>query len=377
MRYGEVHSAVPVTELLGVSADGVGLPAGGDLRLRVSGWGRLDAADRRVPTGDLEFGFLQARLLGRRLTLSAGRHAVVGGAARYTQVDGASADARLWGGFGVSGYGGLPVVPRFAAAFGDGLAGGRVYWRRSVNTEVGASFLQMWSRGNMARQDAGLDLRIQPWKLLSFAGFGLWSVAEERLAEVDVGPTWVVGPRVQLSANYRRTAPDLFLPRTSIFSVFAETQRDEAGGSVQWQAFRRVGLFLEYHSLWTGDGRGDDPAARVSYRSDSSGTTTATVEARWLRAPKNRYVGERLAASHRFFSRLTLAADLEGYQFAEPINGATTSMSAAVTGAYAVGPKWLAALTGTAGVTPLLERRFEVMAKLVYNFSTTTRGQTE
>lgn len=375
VRYGEVHTAVPVVELLRLSGDGFDVPAVDDVRVRVSGWGRLYAAETSQLAGDLEMGFLQGRLLNKRLGLTLGRHFVSGGAARVTQVDGASADVAIARGIGLAAYGGVPVVPRFAVARGDALYGGRAYWRKSLNTEVGLSFLELRDHGLVARRDAGLDARFQARKELILSGYGLWGLAEMRLAELDVGPTWTPFSGVQVSAQYRRTAPDLFLQRSSIFSVFADTQRDEVGGGVLWQASRHVGLLGEYHSVWIGEGRGDDPLGRVNFRSDSSGTTTASVQIRWLRIPVNGYVQARIAAARKLTPKVTLALDFDAYQFSQPINGASTSMSTALTASYSIAPKWLVALSGTAGVTPLLESRFEAIAKLVYNFSTTMDGK--
>ena len=376
VRYGEVHSAVPIVELVGLSAQGFEVPAVDDLKLRVSGWGRLDAARTGDLAGDLEVAFLQGRLLDRRLALTLGRHIVTGGAARFTQLDGASAEVAIARGFGVAAYGGLPVVPRFAVARGDAVFGGRLFWRRSVSTEVGASVVNVLDHGVFARQDLGLDARYQATKALAVAGYGLWSLAEARLAEVDVGPTYSPTSEVQVSAQYRRTAPDLFLPRSSIFSVFAETRRDEVGASAQYQPRPYLSLFADYHSLWTGDGRGDDLGARASFRSDPTGTTTLAAQARWLRIPSNGYVQVRLSGTRKLLPRLLLALDLDGYAFSQPINGATMSTTAAVTGAYAFAPGWQAVLSGTAGETPLLAQRFELFAKLVYDYSTTTTGKT-
>jgi hypothetical protein len=376
LRLGEVHTAVPIVELVGLSASNFDLPVVDDLKLRVSGWGRLNAADTKQLAGDFEVAFLQGRLLDRRLTLTLGRHVVTGGAARFTHLDGASADVRIAGGVGFAAYGGAPVIPRFAVARGDALYGGRLYWRGALSTEVGASYVQVLDHGRTARQDAGLDARVKLMSGLYFGGFGLWSLAESRLAEVDVGPTWIINDDLQARLQYRRTAPDLFLPRSSIFSVFAETQRDEAGGDLSYQVNPYTGLFADYHSLWTGEGRGDDATLRATFRSDPSSTAVLGGQARLLRIPANGFVEARLFGSYRPIDKLTVALDLDAYQFLQDINGTRTSFTAALTGAYQFLPGWLAVLSGTGGTTVLLQGRFEVLAKLVYNFPTTTSGLT-
>ena len=52
-----------------------------------------------------------------------------------------------------------------------------------------------------------------------------------------------------ISGDFRRSAPDLMLPRTSILSVFADSTRDEVGGGLRWEIFRSVELGVDYHAL--------------------------------------------------------------------------------------------------------------------------------
>ena len=376
VRYGEVHTAVPLTELVGLNATGADLFGFDELKLRVSGWGRLDATENKTLAGDLEMAYVQGRLLDRRVAVTLGRQQVTGGAARFTTVDGAAVDGRLWKGLGATVFGGAPVTPRFTLSRADWLYGGRVYYRRSLATEVGVSYEQALDHGLTARQDAGLDARVGIMSGLYLEGYGLWSLAERRLAEVDVGPTFAPFRRLQVRARYRRTAPDLFLPRNSIFSVFAETKRDEAGADASFQLTRYLSLFADYRQLWTADGAGEDLSARATFRSDPSSRTYVGAEARVLRVPVNGYVQGRLFGTYRPLEKLTVALDLDGYRFTQEINGARASFTAALTGAYTLWPGWLAALSCTGGTTVLLESRFEVLAKLVYNLPTTTTGRT-
>jgi len=376
VRLGEVRSAVPIVELVGLSAQGFEVPAVDDLKLRVSGWGRVDAVEGRDLAGDLEFAFLQGRLFDRRLSLTMGRHLVSGGAARLTQLDGASADVRIGRGLGVSAFGGVPVVPRFAVAKGDLAYGGRVYYRALIDTEVGVSYAHTLDHGLTARQDAGLDARVRLMRGLVVSGYGLWSLAEQRLAEIDIGPTWMATPDVQARVEYRRTAPDLFLPRRSIFSVFAEMQRDEVGGDVSWQLNRWANLFADYFSLWTGDGRGDDASARATFRSDPAARAQFGVQARVFRVPVNGYVQGRVFGSYRAMNKVTVSLDLDGYQFTQAINGARSTFTGALTGSYNFLPGWLAVVSASGGTTVLLQTRYELFAKLVFNYPTTTSGLT-
>ena len=74
--------------------------------------------------------------------------------------------------------------------------------------------------------------------------------------------------------GYRFTSPDLYVPRSSIFSVFSEETYQEAGIDARWQATRALSLEAGYGLRFynaAADGRaGADYKNRASVRSLSS-----------------------------------------------------------------------------------------------------------
>jgi hypothetical protein len=88
------------------------------------------------------------------------------------------------------------------------------------------------------RRDAGVDARIRLFGDLAINGWALWALEEERIAEVAAVATWHPARALFLTADYRHSAPDLMLPRTSILSVFTDTTRDEIGGGFRWEITR-------------------------------------------------------------------------------------------------------------------------------------------
>jgi hypothetical protein len=54
------------------------------------------------------------------------------------------------------------------------------------------------------------------------------------------------------------------------------------------------------------------------------------------------------------------------YFFDRRVNGQSTAIAGTVTLAYEFARGWRAAVAGTAGSTPFLERQFELMAKVAY-----------
>jgi hypothetical protein len=370
-RDGNLYSSVPVIQNVALSLRDVPLRHVDDLRLVVAGWGELSflVTDSRLgATGDLDLGFLEGKLFDRRLLVRVGRQLVFGGAARAQPMDGGSLTWRIWRRVGLNVYGGVPVTPRFGVHQGDAMTGGRLFWRPTVDSEVGASFLEMLNDGLQARQDLGVDGRWRIVRSLTLTGYVLASLLELRLTEADLAATWQPRTSLQLGVDYRRTAPDLFLPRSSILSVFSQETRDEAGGYAYWRPLPRLRAEADYHVLLAEAGFGQRGGARVSASLGAAYETTLAAEVRVLRlATANGYVQGRLYAISRLTQTMVATVDFDLYQLEQPINGQTLSFTGAATLGWDFSPRWRAVVTAIADATPQVDRRFEGMVKLVYN----------
>jgi hypothetical protein len=239
----------------------------------------------------------------------------------------------------------------------------------------------MWDHGYTARQVAGLDGRYV-LKGVTVGALGMWSIIDQRLAEADLSASWQPLDELQASLEVRRTAPDLFLPRTSILSVFAADTHDEFGGSLYFRPCRCLAFYGDYHYLRYG-AEGGLVGVGLDAQSGHQASVKATwyarfgltlgLQGRFLTAPYNGYWEGRLFGSWRATRALTAVIDLDAYWFQNPINGHSESYLGSFSLTYTLSPSWMAALTGLASVTPFFESRFEGVAKLVYNFSTRAR----
>lgn len=370
-RDGNLYSAVPVFQTVALTLSDVRLRHVEDLKLVVSGWGELTLGAAPVSAGaggDLDVGFVEGKLFDRRVELRLGRQLVFGGAARALPLDGASATVRLARHVGLRLYGGVPVTPRFGVHQGDAAAGARLFFRPSVETELGASFAEMLDHGRQARQDLGVDARWRALPQLTLTGFALLSLLELRLAEGDVALEWRAHPTLLVRADFRRTSPDLFLPRSSILSVFSQETRDEAGGDLYWRPLSRLRLEAGWHAIENEAGFGQRGGGRISASLGPAFETTIAAELRVLRlATHDGYVQGRLYATERLRRTLVVTLDLDAFALEQPINGQRFSLTSAATLGWELSPRWRAVVTGIADATPMVERRFECMAKLVYN----------
>src|SRR5581483_494678 len=226
-RDGVVHTVVPAFELVSLRATDLRLHGVDDMNVVIAGWGELafgDPADGRHAIGDLDLAFVEGRLWRRRLQVRLGRQFIVEGAARNFQLDGVSATLRPWRWMGLTAAGGVPVTPRFAVDRGDAMVTGRLFVQPTYDTAAGVSILHVIDNGEVSRQDLAVDARVALLAPLVATGFARRSLYEGgRLAEGDVAlgvQFW--DRRAEIAADYRRLAPDLFLPRNSIFAVFSE-----------------------------------------------------------------------------------------------------------------------------------------------------------
>ena len=377
-RDGVLHTAVPVFELVSVRATDLHLRGVDDMGIVMSGWGAFELADStadRRTTGDLDVAFVEGKLLRRRVALRLGRQLLMEGAGRNLAFDGLSVTARPWRWSGVSAQAGVPVTPRFAVDRGDALVAARAFVKPAFDSEAGVSFLQVLDNGEIAHRDLAVDARVVPVRALPLAlsGFALWSLPERRLGEGHATATWQLGRRLEVSGEYRRTAPDLFLPRNSIFSVFSQETRDEAGGFVYLALLPRLRLQGNYHVIVDATGTGHDGGAKLSGNFGAGGRDTVGLESRRLALPHTGYTLARAFAQVRASPTIVTTLDASAFFFDADVNGQRQSYVGAATVAYDLHRGWRALVSGIASVTPFAERNLEGMAKLVYQTGTPTR----
>ena len=369
---GQVKTVVPLYQLVGGRAKNIEVPGFDSLGVAVDAWGGLTLpnSSQGVAAGDVNLAFIEGSAFKKRLKLRVGRQFVVGGVARAMYFDGLFAEYRSHVGLGLSAFTGMPVERRFSNyVTGDFVVGTRAFFAPSYKTEVGASFIHVLQRGALARQDAGLDLRWQPFRSLGVGGAFVWSIADSRMAEFDIGPRWTPSENFEVLLSYRRTAPDLFLPRNSIFTVFADTSRDDAGGSVSWQPTKFLNLFADARVLWINGQPGFDASGRVQLRPFRSAATTLTAQYRRLQVPSaNGFHQGRLAGRHVLPSGFGLSVDLETYALDQPVRGQTLSFSMSATATYTISKQWFVGATLFAATTPTFESRYEAVAKLTFLF---------
>jgi len=241
-----------------------------------------------------------------------------------------------------------------------------VAWAPSWDSEVGASYAFVLDRGLVSRHDAGVDGRWAPSRSLWVSGHALYSLAEARVVEAELGPHWRALPALELALSARRVSPDLLLPRSSILSVFAEPARDELGAVAVWELRPEVAVSADARAIWLSGSPGSDAGAQVAARPWPG--TLITGELRWLNAYDQGYVRARVAASRRLTSKVVLTADADAFWRDRAVNGVSHSAVASATASWSPAPDWLAVLELGAGTTPELVAEARAMVKVAWRF---------
>jgi hypothetical protein len=374
-KAGDMRTGFWGTEIIGLSVRGIEVSGVDDLNIQLSGWGQVSSLSDTIytgSTGDLDLLYIQGSLFHRHLKLTFGRQLVSGGAARVLQLDGLNATVAITKGFGVTGFAGVPVVSRFTYPVGEFAFGGRAFWRPTYETEVGVSFLEILSDGVLSRQDLGMDGRWAILPNLSVTASGILNIQNASFADADLSVFWQVLPTLELFAKGQHSSPNLFLPMTSIFTVFANTNRDAGGGGVFWQALPRLAFYGEYQRLWVDGGHGDEAEVRATYR--LARKSTVGVNARFLYVPANGVTDLRAWVLHSLTPKIKLSADVEGTLLKDAINAKRESIVGTGSAVWAIGSGWSAMLSGSVGATPFFETIATVTARIGYNFSTLDKG---
>ena len=369
VRDGRTYTVVPAYESLSLLASDLKVPYLDDVEVVMRAWGEATFQEGSIPVdGDLDAAYLRGRFYKRHFEFQLGRQLVIGGAARVTQMDGLQLTGLAPHGFGLTIYGGVPVTPHFSVHRGDGMVGARAFWRHSMATELGVSIIDVLDQGLASRFDLGFDGRVAAAPTLVFDAMAIFSLVEYRFAEAQATATWAPLRAIEVSGDAHHTAPDLFLPRTSIFSVFSNDTHDEYGGSFLVRAIRWLRIAGDYHFISSSAGTGHRGGAKATL-SPSSGTTVG-VELRELsQTSTGGYFQSRAFGIQRVAPTLTVTLDADFFVLERPLNGQNTSFTAAGTVGWDFSPGWRLVLTGMADRTPLYAWNLEAMAKLVFNHS--------
>lgn len=360
----DTTTSSPLTQYVSARALRVDSPWHEDaISVDASLWGSLvvgDAYGGRQLDGDITS--LNVTYRAYQAFVRAGRQTFAGGAARFARFDGASAGWQSESGFGLEGYGGWTVLPRwdaqpgyhhlgtaadsilkdpqYARAVDRGgywLAGARAHYAHGDLAHVGLSFHEQQEESALSRRSLGADFRIAPLKHVTLSGTGVFDVDSSRVADGRIWMDFVPIDELSVSIEALDTTPALFLSRQSVLSVFGGDSFQEIGGTVRYDPWTWLRAEADgYYQV----NDGPRPAARtglgVRIKSSPDGRFTLRLNGRRVSSYSNGYWLFRNAWRYRVSVPWTVTADFYGYFYDEPIAGYSVSLVALTNVEYEV-----------------------------------------
>jgi hypothetical protein len=377
-RDGNLHTVMPFLEMVSLRAYDFNSRSIANAEVVLSAWGSLvggEPRDGKTGRGDLDLAYGEGSLFKYRLFVRVGRQFVVPGAASMLHLDGADASLKLIRNVGISGFAGSPVSPRFGGYdHGDFATGVRAFYRPSVETEVGLSYVFMYGHETILRRDLGFDARVKLLPQLSLQSYVRYAVTEQRMVDGNLALHGQILPNLEVGVGARRTAPDLFIPRYSIFSVFSQETRDEWGGFAYYRPVRWLDVNASFYQFNNETGLGYNATGRVTGDVGARGTRRFGVEGRRLSIPsdgfqaqRGGYLMGRVFGVQRFSTKLSAMLDASYFHFDNALNGYPRSISASGSIGWDFLPSWRAVVTGVISETPFASHQIETLAKVVYN----------
>lgn len=281
--FGQRTTTGSLTETLRVRGEAIG----GDERLsfRAETYAQQAAATGDSGLDDDSAGFSAAEvtwaLSQRGSYVRFGRQFVVAGAA-VRRVDGAALRAALGERFDLDLFGGRPSEDLLGGHDGDWVAGGRIGARVIGSLRLGASAFYAEDADDPSDGKGGLDLQWTPWRSLEFSAHGYWDWIAQEL--YDARARLVVTPSIawQVALDWTHAVPGLFLPKSSLYSVFSEDPYDEGALTLT----RRLGAQLAVnafvrHTDYRGGESLTQAGGGIDARYGPNGEDSVGAEAAW------------------------------------------------------------------------------------------------
>lgn len=391
----ETDPQLPAYEYVSVTARGIDAFGETDgLSMEFWGWSSLNLV-RNDSTGafDGDIGSIHATQRFGSTWVRIGRQLVTGDAARYARFDGLNVGARLGDfrshHFGLEGYGGFSVLPRWNSrpgyhhlgsaqdslvddpqAFEDVsrsgylLAGTKAFYGYGRVVDASISFHDQTREGELDRRNVGASLNVFPLDAASVHGAVTMDVDSVGVADAR---TWLeLDPheRIGGTVEFHHAQPDLLLSRQSVLSVFTTDAFDEAGAEFTARVTESLDVAPFGYVQWFPEQRtGARGGLRVSTELDRKRTRVSWSYSRVL-VDDTGYHSLRTALHRSLTATVTLFGDAYYYAYDQPIEGHSGSSVYAGSCGWDVGRGFDLLLGGSLASTPYAEADLQSTLRL-------------
>ncbi len=157
-----------------------------------------------------------------------GRQFVVAGAA-VQRVDGVALRQPLGGAFELDLFGGAPTDDGIGGRNGDRIGGGRLGALLGSALKLGASAFYAQDHGDASDVKGGLDLQWSPTRSFELFSHAYYDWIADEIYDARAHAVWTPSIAWQVALDWTHAIPGLFVPKSSIYSVFSNEAYDEGG----------------------------------------------------------------------------------------------------------------------------------------------------
>ncbi|HOI09709.1 MAG TPA: hypothetical protein PK313_04440 [Myxococcota bacterium] len=316
---------MPMYQYLTLGADDVGVPG---FSFYVSGWGRLipfHQAGEKSVAGDVLIGTLTYTHPKNYVTVRAGRQILYESAGNNTMMDGVYVRVRPKIPLEISAFGGLVPFQGSDFDLDRTVFGGRIAYRPWHFGNIGVSYTGQRAYGQFDRSNLGVDYAFRYFRQVEFAGYVLVDLVSATFQETSNSLSYLLGRDWRFTLNYGMYDPSGRIPKTSIFSVFTDSDYHKVGLDVGYYGPGWLGASLYgRYFLYGGDEHGYEVGLRPTLRFDGAGAGSMLgFEVARLKGFSNAYTQARVFATWRpeAFRRLMITADANNYFYDDAIRG--------------------------------------------------------
>lgn len=403
---------VPATQYLTIDASKLGLDG---LSLHFYGWGNAAMGsmigDQDRYDGNLTYFYLSYRLPTANAQVKAGRFFVMDGM-EFNQIDGVSFRTDLPAGFTLSAYGGAPSKLDYQPDnTGSLIGGGRISKRFAGIMEIGASGLYENGLSTIAtngtyppanpasltsshrfRQLVGGDVWLSPAKMLTIAGHTNYNITTSGIAENSYLVKFTPAQMVTLSGDYSDQNPSAYFASTNLPSLFNPSTTDKFrkfGGMVIITPDKNLELSADFHhytrnqqliptttpgvfyrDYGTSNRYGVDVRISFAENKGRTGFSFHRMDGPNQSLCYNELRGYTMYDAHTY----VLSFDAIGQFYKQSINNTRTAYELLASAGYRFTPSLLLSGDVSYGQNPDYDNEVKGLVKLVYNFTSDSKG---
>lgn len=301
-----------------------------------------------------------------------GRQVLATGAIRPVHLDGARGIYRLPTRTHIEAFGGWSVNPRFEIDEQqyDWTFGGRLSQELFGWGSVGVAYLHKRDDGRLMDHEVGADLVLSPMKGLDVTARAAYDLQNPGISELIGSVRYTINRdwRAELVTTHRSAAR--ILPATSLFSVLGDVASQYLGGRVRWRAAPRLDVIADGGARRLDDQIVEHATLRGVLRLDDRGRGMVSLQLRRQGATEDRgWIGVRGALRIPIIEDVRLAIEAELVRPDEPAARGSWWPWGLVAAQWTPTPAWRIGLAGEASATSELERSFDVLARVSYQWS--------